>query len=526
MDAPLETRAAARWTRSESFALEAALAAFMSGLAYATCRFACYPQSNDLDEVGWIAAHMTLGRPESLANQGYPPGLPLVLRLLSPLVGSFLRATFLWQAVAATASVFFVARITADLCRQRGAAALAVSFAALACLPVATSEFADGTSTAIFLSGVWALTHRGADRRAFFFFGLAAGAAYLFRTHYSILIVLVPASLWLSGMGLRATLSMVLPFCAGFAATAWPLLLLNTLAYGTPLHAGISQYNIAQSMLSDAFNWEDYPHTYNRWPLSRILRERLGDFLVHIFNVVMQIFGLKESLAAATLGVTSITLNPDRKHRQLLAFLAWFGLLYLLLVLAPTRYTDRAYAPIAMLAAILAASGLAELAHRASRPRWALAGAALAVLFLTLPLNVWQSLQSRHQARLWNERVVDALRSNGMHSSDEVFTNEWAFYPVSDPGFVTFYNYGGWIELDSEYARERPHPTAETVSEWQDFFAAHGIHFAVLRWRNDTREIFEHPPPEWKQIYADNIFTAWAIQPRMRGAADSVHSTL
>jgi hypothetical protein len=340
-----------------------------------------------------------------------------------------------------------------------------------------------------------------------------------------ILVVLVPASLFLSGMGLRATLSVVLPFCAGFAATAWPLLLLNTLAYGTPLHAGVSQYNIAQSMVPDAFNWEDYPNTYRRWPLSRILRERLWDFLVHIFQVAMQTFGLKESLAAATLGVASITLNSDRKHRQLLAFLAWFGFLYLLLVLVPTRYTERAYAPVAMLAAILAASGLAELAQRAARPRWALAGAALAVIFLTLPLNAWQSLQSRHQARLWNERVVNALRANGMHSSDEVFTNDWDFYPVSDPRFVTFYNYGGWIELDSEYARERPHPTAETVSEWQDFFAAHGIHFAVLRLRNDTREVFEHPPPEWKQIYADNILAAWAIHPALSGTPAAVRSS-
>jgi hypothetical protein len=513
---------AARWTRTEKIVLAAALACFLSALAYVNGFYVCYPQDNDLDEVGWITAHLTLGRPESLANQGYPPGLPVVLRLLSPLVGSLLRATFLWQALAATASVFFVTRITAELCRHKWAALLGALFAAIACLRIATSEFADGTSTAIFLGGLWALSRRGADQRGAFWFGLACGASYLFRTHYLMLLAFVPASLFLSGFGWRAALRLALPFAGGFAATAWPLWLLNLLAYGTPLHAGVSQYNIAHAVIPNAFSWVDYPHTYNQWPLSRILRERPMDLVHHALRVAKETFGNEVTLIGAVLGGVATALVRDRKQRQLVAFCLWLSCLYILLVIVPTHYTDRAYAPIAMLAAVLAACGVAELCDRVpGLPRWGLgAVAAGLVVFLAFPSDLRQDLQGRKNMRRWNEKVVRALEANGLHSSDEVFTNMWGFYPLQDPGFVTFYNYGGWIELDSEYARERPHPTATRVSEWQEFFRAHDIHFAVLQKRAETKAIFKHAPPDWKRIYSDRRVSVWALPSLSKGPSN------
>jgi len=504
---------AVRRVRVEAFALAGVVACFFGVLVYINCFWSLYPNDNDLDEVAWLSAHLSLARPESFANQGYPPGLPVVLRLFWPLVGSFLRAAFLWQTIAATASVFFVFRITTNLCRLRSAAPLALLCAALAGLPVFTSEFADGTSTALLLGGFWALTRRAADRQGFFRFGLAAGLAYLFRTHYLILIALVPACLVVAGMGWRNSGRGSLAFLAGFAATAWPLWLVNLLTYGTPVHAGVSQYNIALSVVPGAFNWENYPNTYNQWPLSRILRERPLDFFNNAFVQAMGTLGLKLSVAAAGLGAVAVALVPDRQRRQWLVFSAMLALLYVFAVIVPTRYTDRAFTPVAMLFSVLVGCGLAELVSRAQRPRWATLCAVLAVVFLSYPAGLWDHLKARaHDAR-YNRRIVNRLVASGMQSSAEVFSNEWNFYNMADPAFITFYNYGGWIELDSLYARERPHPTALTVDEWQAFFAQHGIRFAILKQNGKTKDIFRRPPASWKELYSDKNLTVWAVAP-------------
>jgi hypothetical protein len=504
---------ATRRVRVEAYALAGVVACFFAVLVYVNCFWSCYPNDNDLDEVGWLTAHLSLWRPESFANQGYPPGLPVVLRFFSPLVGTFLRATFLWQSIAAATSVFFVFRITTSLCRLRVAGPLALLCAMIAGLPVFTSEFADGTSTALFLGGLWLLTRRAADRQGFFLFGLAAGLSYLFRTHYLILIALVPAALLAAGFGWRTTAKGSLAFLAGFAATAWPLWLVNVLTYGTPVHAGVSQYNIALSVIPGAFDWENYPNTYNQWPVSRILRERPLDFFNNALGQALATLGLKLSLAGAVCGAFATVLVPDRQRRQWLAFSAILALLYILVVIVPTRYTDRAYAPVAMLSSVLVGCGLAELVSRALRPRWAALGALLTVLFLTYPAGLWDQLKGRAGDAQFNKRLVKELVAAGMQSSAEVFSNEWNIYNMADPQFITFYNYGGWIELDSLYARERPHPIARSVEQWQAFFAEHGIRFALLRQNGKTQDLFRRTPASWKQLFADRGLTLWQVAP-------------
>jgi hypothetical protein len=507
---PPQTRAAWR-AYLEPVLLGVSLALFFGALVYVNVIWSCYPNDNDLDEMAWLSAHLSLSRPESLANQGYPPGLPVVLRLLTPLVGSFLRATFFWQSIAATASVFFVYRISTELSRRRMTGPFAFLCAALAGLPVFTSEFADGTSTALFLGGLWLLTRRSADRRGFFLFGLGAGLSYLFRTHYLMMIVLVPASLVLAGFVWREAGRAALAFVSGFAATAWPLWLLNSLAYGTPLHAGVSQYNIAYAVIKKSLNWEDYPNTYQRWPLSRILEERPLDLVHNSLHQFVGTLAFPLSLAAAGLGAFAMVLAPDRLRRQLLAFGGLIALLYVGVVIVPTRYTERAYAPVAMLCSVLVACGVGELIALSRRPLVASLGVALGVYLLNFPVGIWSRLESRAQDAQYNINLSTLLVANGMQSSGEVFSNVWSLYNMADPQFITFYNYGGWIELDSLYAAERPHPTAVTVAEWKEFFAAHGIRFAVLRQRPQTQDIFRHPPPEWKELFSDKTVTVWAI---------------
>ncbi|HKO94784.1 MAG TPA: hypothetical protein VJU61_26700, partial [Polyangiaceae bacterium] len=481
---------APRLSRLQVGLLLGALACYFAALLYLNCYWVCYPADNDLDEVAWLSSNLSLSRPDSLANQGYPPGLPLLLRGLTPLVGSFLRAAFLWQSIACTASVFFVFRICSALSSRPAAGVLGGLCAAVALLPLATAEFADGTSTALLLAGLWVLTRRQADRRGFFQFGLAAGAAYLFRTHYLMLIVLVPTALLLVGFGWRVAGRMALGFLAGFAATAWPLWLLNTLAYGTPLHAGVSQYNISFSVISNAIDWEDYLRTYKRWPLSRILRDRPMDLFDSMVNQSIKTFGHKLVVAGTALGLFAMVLGTQRLQRQLLAFIALIAAFYISIVIVPTRFTDRAFAPVGMLASVLVGCGLAELVALLAAPRRAFAGAALIALIVSWPYGLWKDVSGRHDARLRNTKIVDLLLANGMRSSGEVFSNIWNIYNLADPEFGSFYNYGGWIMLDSKYAAERPPPRAKSRKEWKEFLAEHGIRFVILRNRKDAADIF------------------------------------
>ncbi len=68
-----------RWglSRGHAFLVVGFLAVYNVALILVDWLWACYPTDNDLDEVGWLVEHLSLSRPESLVNQGYPPGLPL-----------------------------------------------------------------------------------------------------------------------------------------------------------------------------------------------------------------------------------------------------------------------------------------------------------------------------------------------------------------------------------------------------------------------------------------------------------------
>jgi hypothetical protein len=322
----------------EALALTGLLLLFFCVLGYVNCVWACYPIDNDLDEVGWLTAHLSLSRAESFANRGYPPGLPIM------------------------------------------AGPCALLCAALAGLPVFISEFRDGSSTALFLCGLWLLTRRSADQRGFFLFGLSAGLSYLFRSHYLILMALVPAALILAGFGWRNAGRAALAFVAGFAATAWPLWLLNLLVYGTPLHAGVSQYNIAYALrATTSFNWENYPGSYNHWPVSRILRERPFDLLANSKQQLVATLTAPLSLAGAGLGGFAMVHAHDRLRRQLLAFAGLLALLYVGVANVPTRYTDRAHG---IRFAILEQRPQTQAVFRSPPPEWKL-------LFSDERLSVW-----------------------------------------------------------------------------------------------------------------------------------------
>jgi hypothetical protein len=337
------------------------------------------------------------------------------------------------------------------------------------------------------------------------------GAAYLFRTHYMIMLALFPAAMLILGEDARSTGKRTVAFWGGFALTAWPLWLLNLLAYGTPLEAGVSQYNISNSMFPGVLNWEAYPQTYNLWPLSRILHERPLAFVKHFAGVTWEVARMHISAAALTLGVGTLVWARDPRLKRWVAFFVMLAALYVLIVISPTRFTARSFGPIAMLACLLVAAGYDTFRARWGRRRGLHAALIVGILLFAYPPGIRSELKNRHAQLLSNQRIVDALRVAGMRSSSQVFSNEWSVYDLADPRFDTFYNYGGWILLDSRYAHDRPPPHATNVQQWQSFFAEHGIKFAILHRRPDTEDLFSHPLPGWRQLLTDRGLTVWAL---------------
>jgi hypothetical protein len=216
-----------------------------------------------------------------------------------------------------------------------------------------------------------------------------------------------------------------------------------------------------------------------------------------------------------------MVLIPERQRRRLLVFSGALALLYVFVVIVPTRFTDRAFVPVAMLCSVLMSCGTSELIARAQRRLWATLFADPALLFVAYPPDMWSALEQRAQARRANWRIVQLMVANGMRSSAEVFTNIWNFYNLADPNFDSFYNYGGWIELDSKYAEERPHPNASTPDEWEQFFAEHDIHFAVLQPSGRARALAQHPPAWWTQLYSDNSLSVYKLNSDSAGTPRS-----
>ena len=146
-----------------------------------------YPVENDLDEIGWIAAHQTWSRPESLVNQNYPFGYPLLLRLLTPLVGSLLTAALLCSTIAVTVWAWLVYRLTRTIAATgSGTAIVAAATAVVMLLPLAISEFADNVTTALLLAGLLAVVSRPQSSRAIVGLGFCVGLSALLRFHLSV----------------------------------------------------------------------------------------------------------------------------------------------------------------------------------------------------------------------------------------------------------------------------------------------------------------------------------------------------
>jgi hypothetical protein len=467
--------------------------------------FVPYPTDNDLDEIGWLVQHLSISRLESLANVNYPPGLPVLLRTLIPITGDLVRTALVLQALACTAIVLIASRIALCLLEDsRGAVWTAFLVAGLT-LRLATSEFADGIATALVLAGISVLIVSGGDRRRDFLSGALIGLAYLFRYHYLTFGILVPvASLVLSpaeGRGRRA-----LTIATGFTAGCSPLLLVNLLARGNPFYTGISTFIMGQHVMGSV-DWDNFLATYNIWPMGRLLSEEPWRVFQHLTAAAASLSTRPTILSGMLLIPISAGILRHTEARRILTFLALCVAAYLALAVLPTLATDRAMLPADVLLGLLCVPavycGTRTLCKGRPGVHVVLVGAALLMLF-SLPTTA-HHLRKKANGLAYNRILCDRLNAAGGWDSAAVFSNHWNLYPVDDPNFVTYYNYGGWLLLDSVYAAERPAPEACTVDEWRDFMREHALRYLVIRKTDRTAAFFSEglAAAEWEVVHFD-----------------------
>ena len=412
---------------------------YLIALLWLDLGFIPYPADNDLQFIGWMAEHLRLSRPESLLGKNYPfpMGFPLLMRGLTPLFGSIVRAALFCQAVASTLGLLLVFAITRKLFASERAAGAAAFAAAAVNFPVAISEFADSLAALAVLFGLWVLLEDLRSPRRQFIAGLTIGAAYLIRFHYLTFLIIFPAALLVLRPGLKAFLSCTAALLAGFAVAVSPLIAGNLIVYRVPLHTGLSSYILGYNAV-EAVDWNDFPATYALWPVSRVLAERPGAFLwtmVKNLGSFLHPFALF-TLAAAVAGLI-------RSRQRIAGYL-------------------------------LALAGIA---------------AGLAVHGYKQVLLV----KARRADLQENQAVVRVLKENGFRESGEVFCNDWNIYNLDHPFLEPFYDYGGYMLLDSEYAAQRPLPRGD----FDAFARRQGIRFAIL-----VRGL---PGPEvtWRRIFSD-----------------------
>lgn len=270
-----------------------------------------YPTDNDLDEVAWLARNLDFARPESFANLNYPLGFPVLLRVVTPLFGDFLVAVFTVQALAMTAvlaSVFFLGK---HLVRSFAAAVLAAAAAALFTATFATTEFADGPAAAFALAGFAYAFPRGRSARGALGLRAGIGAAFLFRFHYlAVLPMALGIAAGLADRAWPARLRTVALCAAGFALAAWPLLLVNTLVRGNPVDTGISTY--AGHFVMGGLDWNNFPATYARWPLGRVLAEHPDRLVAHMVRTARSLVHVRPVLVAGVLAPFAVL--AARRH--------------------------------------------------------------------------------------------------------------------------------------------------------------------------------------------------------------------
>ena len=487
---------------------------FLAGVLFVNLVYVCYPTDNDLDEIGWMAANLSLSRPESVANANFPLGLPVLLRVTSPLLGGILNAALIWSALALTSVLLIVYRLALLLSSRPGAALFAQILTGVLVFRTATSEFSDSIATALLVGGLYLILTDPANRRKGLAAGTLIGAAFTFRYHYLTFAGLVPLAVLILDGPTKVRIRTALWLLGGFAAGSLPSVAFGAIAHGTLYYTGLSGHIVGQKIMG-CVDWGDYVATYDVWPIWRLISERPGALAGHVARGAAGVIYRPPVLAFLLLAPAWMALMRRRGSREPF-FLAVIALVYIGVAALPTLATDRAMLPADVLLGLLVAHAIHQLSrHLGLMHGWAKVPylAAAVMVLANIPSSA-EHIQTKRLAMAYNEQILSNLKRAGMTASSEVFTNWWNLYPLDDPGFVTFYNYGGWLLLDSRYARERPRPVATSVAEWKAFMKAHGLRYLVIGKTEATKCFFgtSLPPDDWQLVNWDGAFAILALK--------------
>ena len=208
----------------------------------------------------------------------------------------------------------------------------------------------------------------------------------------------------------------------------------------------------------------------------------------------------------------AVYLVRQKADRRILVFMLATAVLYAIIMILPTRYTDRSLLPFTILAACILApcvTALGKLVGSYTNRTVASLGVLLAILFIGHPLQSFEYIRGKYADMRYNEKILGVLYDAGLQDSSQVYSNYFEIYPLDDPEFVTFHNHGGWLLLDSKYARERPNPERpKTLPAWESFFRGHGLRYIVLNKQDASYSEFftDGLPAQWDTIFEDSHF--------------------
>jgi hypothetical protein len=435
-----------------------------------------YTILNDFWGLFHLGEHLTVSDPRTLQNGFYPPGYPLLLRVL--LGRQILVTTFLLSVACASAALWLVYRWLAP---TTGAAQAGFATGVLAVHPMffqhAITAGPDMPTLLLGLAGVlwlWDALEKGRIGRAAFA-GLLLGLSGLTRHHGFLLAAgatLAGLACWPRQWRPLAAAAAVVGAC-GFTLV------------GINVAAGVPPFQTAQAFnVYKMFNPVDWFHLQRNYPENVFEVIRLSPARYWDAYTAQ----LTPSLILLLPSLTAVIVAAGRA-RRLAVFMLITAAIYL--PLQATGGSPRGPLPAVPLAAVSLAIVLHALETRLAMftvaRRLTLSIGTMALVLgavVWVPQNRGLVASYAGMKDLWLS-VETALRNDGVQYPAQVFTDSFDFYFVSVRSARSWdyraRNTGGWAQIDL-YGYDRVHPPLRTTS-LEEFLAdahAYGVTHLVL----------------------------------------------
>lgn len=457
-----------------------AAAAFLAALATGS-HLCFYTILNDFWGTFFLGEHLSLADTRTLHNGFFPPGYPLVLRLL--LSEDILLRAYVLTALSAAATLWVTVRFGTSIAWPWAAAGAGMLLAlhplfflyGITTGPDAPTLALSTTGLLLLLTGV----ARPDGKRCLQWCvlgGLLLGAAGLLRHHgfpfavASLLAVLVawPSRWKLAGAAAAAAGAMV-----GVQAA-------------TNLMAGAGAFESAQAFnVYKTFNPVDWFHLNTNYP------DRVLDVIRLSPERFLQAWwtSLSPALWLIVPAATAVAACRQTQRRMAVCLVLILCLYLPVQAVGGSPRGPLLVLPVCALGAALTLDGIRQrLGAATARPQLAIAVLVVIAFGVAalrwIPENVANVRTFRAVADLWRTTEA-ALRADGVQSPSAVFTDSFDFYFTTVRSARTWdyrpRNTGGWAQIDL-YGYHRLHPPIDTSSlpAFLDGCRAQGITHLVL----------------------------------------------